>query len=471
MDLHPNVSQVYWEVADMITDNLRIVLYGAFPRQLRHFWDRIEASDLGTRIAGGALWSVCGAVISRGLMLAASILVARILGREVYGEYGILRSTVNMFLVFAGFSLGMTATKHVAELRTSDPMRAGRIIAISGLFAMVTGTFVSLSLYIFAPWVAANTINAPHLADDLQIGSLILFFNALNGAQTGALAGFEAFKTIAIVNLGVGLLSFPLLVGGAYYGGLSGAVWALAGNVSINWIINHLSLRRCAASHQIPFSLKGCIAEWPLLLKFSLPAALGGVMVSPIVWVCNTMLVNQPGGYGQMALIDAANQWQSVILFVPSLVGQIILPILSNLNGEYNKDRYRAALKYNVLLNGGLVLFFALPVAIFSPLLMRIYGLQFEPGYLALTLLSFSTILIALNNVVGQAIASKGQMWIGFLFNLMWAAVLLILSRFFVSNGYGATGLAAAYLISYLAHSIWQSTYVLKVFVLAKRSS
>lgn len=448
--------------------SLKTFAYACSPSAIHPFFRRIEASPLGSRMASGAFWSIGGAVISRGLMLIASILVARMLGREVYGEYGMIRTTVSMFLVFAGFGLGMTATKHVAECRITDPERAGRIMAISWLFAVVTGTLVAVALYIFAPWVATHTINAPHLVGELRIGAFILLLNAVNGAQTGALAGFEAFRSIAKVNLWTGLASFPLLIGGAYWGGLRGAVWALGANMIINWLLNHLALRREAERFKVPFSSVGCFAEWPILWRFSLPAALGGMMVSPVVWASNAMLVNQPGGYGQMGLFDAANQWRMAILFIPGVVGQIVLPMLANLNAPDDQNRYKKVLKYNALINAGVAFVVALPVALLSRPIMQSYGLDFEEGALALVLLSISTILVTLNSVVGQAIASKGRMWIGFSFNLMWATVFLILSYYFIQNGYGVTGLALANLIAYFAHSLWQISYVFKV-VLAKK--
>ena len=447
----------------MANINIRNAIYGWCPRRFQPFWNRVEASDIGSRIARGAFWSTGGAVISRGLMLVAAILVARILGLEVYGEYGMIRSTVNMFLVFAGFGLGMTATKHVAECRVSDPERAGRIMAISGLFAVGTGALVAIGLYVFAPWVATHTINAPHLVGELRVGAFILLLNSVNGAQTGALVGFEAFRSIAKVNLWTGLASFPLLISGAYWGGLRGAVWALSANMIINWLLNHLALRQEAARFKVPFSVVGCLAEWPILWRFSLPAALGGIMVSPVVWTSNAMLVNQPAGYVQMGLFDAANQWRMAILFIPGVVGQIVLPMLANLNASDDQIRYKKVLKYNVLISSGVAFAVALPVALLACPIMRSYGLDFEEGALALILLSISTILITLNSVVGQAIASKGRMWIGFSFNLMWATVFLIFSYYFIYNGYGVTGLAFANIIAYLAHSVWQTGYVFRV--------
>ena len=44
-------------------------------------------SNTVARLARGLLWTVLGAVLSRGLLLIASIYVTRALGKEGYGEY------------------------------------------------------------------------------------------------------------------------------------------------------------------------------------------------------------------------------------------------------------------------------------------------------------------------------------------------------------------------------------------------
>lgn len=430
------------------------------PKALQPYLDRFASSDVGLRLAKGAFWSLVGALVSRGLMLLASILIARELGREVYGEYGMIRSTVGMFVVFAGFGLGLTATKHVAEFRSSDPIRAGRIMAISGLFAVLTGAFVAVSVYITAPWLTAKTINAPYLTEELRIGAIILFLNSLNGAQTGALAGFEAFKVIAKVNLWSGVLSFPLLVGGAYWGGLVGAIWALVFNAAINWALSHLALRREAARFNVPFSVRECLVEWPTLWRFSLPAALSGIMVSPVIWVCNAMLVNQPEGYGQMGLFDAANQWRMAILFIPTMISQIALPILTNISKEYTREKYHRVVKYNLAINGVSALLVALPIIFMSEYIMSSYGSGFVDGQMTLILLAAASVFMSLNNVIGQVIASKGEMWVGFILNLIWALTIVALSYVFICKSASATSIAMACLLSYILHSIWQYLYV-----------
>ena len=91
--------------------------------------------------------------------------------------------------------MGLTAIKYVAELRESDPERAGRIIALSSQFAALTGGVMALGLFFSASWLATHTIDAPQLAGALRIAALFLFISALTGAQTGALSGLEAFQS------------------------------------------------------------------------------------------------------------------------------------------------------------------------------------------------------------------------------------------------------------------------------------
>ncbi|MCK8603941.1 oligosaccharide flippase family protein [Desulfoferrobacter suflitae] len=414
------------------------------------------------RLAKGIFWSLGGAVISRGLVLLATVLVARILGKTVYGELGMIQSTVGMLGVFISFGLGLTATKHVAEFRQSDPARAGRIIGLSGLVAVSAGGLMAAVLLMSARWLAENTLNAPHLAGALRIGAPLLLLSSLNGAQNGALAGFEAFKTIAYVNFCVGLISFPILVCGAWVGGLTGAVWALLINLAVSWLLNHVALHKEASRHGVHLTFDNCRREFAVLWQFSLPAVLSGTLTGPVNWACGAMLVNQPEGYGEMGVFSAANQWRMAILFVPGMLGQVILPILANLNAVSTTGHYRKVIWFNIVLNGSIALLIVLPLILTAHYIMHFYGTGYEIGANVLRILALTAMLMAVNNVIGQAIASKGKMWLGFIFNALWAVVLLSFAGFFIKKGFGALGLSLATFIAYTLHTLWQGSYLRK---------
>jgi O-antigen/teichoic acid export membrane protein len=415
--------------------------------------------SLRGRFVRGAVWSLTGAAIAQGANLAASVITARLLGREQFGEYGIIQNTVGMLGIFAGLGLGVTATKYVAQFRTRDPERAGRIIALGCAVAMISGGLLALCLLAYAPALAAKTLNAPVLAYELRIGSVLLFFNALNGAQTGALSGFEAFRTIARINLVRGLLAFPVTVAGVLLWRLPGAIWALATTSAVTCLLSHVSLQRQCAALGIRPRFSSGWAEYRILWIFSTPAFLSGALAGPAIWAANTMLVNQPGGYAEMGVYSAASQWRNAIGFIPAVLTQFALPILSNLNGERDVSRYGKALRWNLILTGVAATAIALPIALGAPLIMRLYGHGFQQGWLVLVLSAFTAIISCVNGVVGTAILSAGSVWIGLVFNGMWALVLLGGCYFFVPKSL-ALGLAGSMLGAYIAHTVWQAAYL-----------
>jgi len=432
--------------------DLESVLSKRCPGFLKPLLCRVQSSPVGYRIARGMFWSLAGAAISRGIMLAAWILVARVLGRVAYGELGMVQSTVGLFGVFAGFGLGITATKHVAQYRASNPQRAGWIIGLSEVFAIGSGTLISLVLLIFAPWIAAHTINAPHLTGCLRVGSLVLFFSALNGAQIGSLSGLEAFRTLAFVNLIVGFLSFPILLAGAYFGGLTGAVWALVVTLCVNSLANHLALRKEANELDIPITIKSCLREGSILWKFSVPAFLAGAMVGPVNWLCRALLVNRPSGYEEMGLLNAADQWQTMMLFVPTLLSAVILPVLSERLSRGDLAGSRQTIRGAIKINLCLVVPVSILASIVSPYIMGFYGNGFREGWPTLVMVLLATVFMAVIMPANQVLAALGKMWIGLILNVVWAIVIILGTISFLDLG--SLGLASARAGGYALHSI-----------------
>ena len=144
------------------------------PRILESLRDKIVDLSIGYRLARGAFWSLTGTIMSRGLGIISSIIVARLLGKSSFGELGIIQSTVGMFGTFAGFGMGVTATKFIAEFRKSNPARAGQIIGLSSMVAWISGATMAIALVWFAPWLASHFLAAPHLTRFLRIASLML---------------------------------------------------------------------------------------------------------------------------------------------------------------------------------------------------------------------------------------------------------------------------------------------------------
>jgi O-antigen/teichoic acid export membrane protein len=419
----------------------------------------LPKGSLRARFAHGAFWMMAGAALAQGLTLAANYLAARLLGKDVFGELGMIQSTVGMLGTFAGMGLGMTAMKHVAELRGSDRARAGRIIGMAAAVSWLTGAAMAAGVLVFADPLAAQ-IKAPHLADELRIGCLLVLLSAVNGAQLGALSGLEAFKAVAQLNTLRGLATFPLLAGGVWLDGLRGAVWGLTAAAALTCAVSYFILRRQMLGAGVKVSLRGWRSEAGVLWRFSLPALVSSLLFGPMDWVVSAILVQRPGGYGELGMLTAARQWQAIMLYLPNLLSQITLPILANLWGEGRLPQYRRMLMMNTWLLAAAALVVAVPVGCLSPHLMAAYGSGFGGGWLTLVLICVLAVFWAANMVVGQAIWASGKAGAGMLFAAV-RATSLVLAAWLLAP-WGATGLALAYVIAFGAQAVYQFPFAMR---------
>ena len=88
-------------------------------------------SPIRKRLAYGAFWTGFGTIIAKGATVVASFCVARFCGKTEFGEYGMVINTASMLSTVCGMGMGTTVVKYVAELKESNPERAGRILAMA----------------------------------------------------------------------------------------------------------------------------------------------------------------------------------------------------------------------------------------------------------------------------------------------------------------------------------------------------
>ena len=417
------------------------------------------------RLARGAFWGGVAFAVSRGVAIVVSFLLARILGQVGFGEYGMINTTAGMIGGMAGLGIGTTVVKHIAEFKTSDPEKASRILALSSGITWISSLLYAGIVVALAPWIAARALAAPQLGPMLRISAFTMAFMVINGVQTSSLTGCEAFRANTRLGIIGSLLQSGLVLAGAWRWGISGAVWGMAGAMLVTvWLTRRAVVREWRKFH-LCLRWRDAAREWRVLLDFSLPTFLAGISVGPVLWGCNALLANQPGGYEELGIYNAANQWQQVIQFLPGLMGMALLPILSEKYGQGDRQGSFSVMWKMVKLVAGIVLPLAILVSFLSPWIMRGYGESFVEGHWTVVLSVATAALSAMMTPVGHLISASGRMWIGFWMNAGWGAIMLLASWWMVR--WGAEGLAAARLIAYLLHAVWTFGFV---YAIKKRS-
>jgi O-antigen/teichoic acid export membrane protein len=416
-----------------------------------HF-ERILSSPIAVRVARGAIWSLLGAICSRGLAAVSAIFIARMLGHDVFGELGTITRTIMMLQLCAGLGMGVVATKFLADLKISDLPRAGRVIGLASAIGLIGGSITAFALMVFAPWIASAMLGASHLAAVLKMSAISLLLGSMTASQTGVLSGFEAFRTIAKVNVISGFSTAAMMLAGVYWWQLEGAIWGFNASMTINFLLNGIAVRREAASRGIILGYRGCFSEIGFLWKFGLPSFLSAMLVIPVNWVCQLMLVNRPGGFGQSGILDAANYWFSLLVIIPQLVGQSIFPVLCERIGADDIGQCRKLVISAVQTTFFIVSPLVIVGAIFSDQIVQIYGSSFSGNGRVLAMTLIGAGVFALMSPIGILLMAMGKVWECFLMNLGWAILFVSLTYVLIERG--ALGVAEAKGIAYLLQSV-----------------
>lgn len=421
------------------------------------------------RFAKGVVWMLIGNVLLQGFRMVTSVISARMLGQVGFGELSIMNSTVVLLGVFAGVGFGITATKYVAQSRFQKSESAGRVIGFLLKIAFLISAVVSLAVLWAAPWIASNLLGAPHLVPELRLSSALIFFNAVNGVQIGALAGLESFRWLAMVHIAQGLLGLPMVALGAWRLGVRGAIGGYVLVAAITWLITQFTLRGECKRAGVSLSYQATKEEWKILWQFGIPAVLVSLSTQPFSWFVRVYLVNQPNGYAELAILDAAFTWSAILLFLPRQISMPSISILSGLYGERRTKDFSQLLQRNLILTLGSALLISVPLMILSPVIMRSYGPSFAPRWLDLILMLAAYAVGAGTMTFRDVIASSGRMWWQWLHSLIWAVVLV--GATLVTIQHGSLGIAIAYLAAYSmllfvqgGFLIWDGTITIKSF-------
>jgi O-antigen/teichoic acid export membrane protein len=420
----------------------------------------VPSYSLRYRIKKGVSWSLFGNVSWRFLSAASMIFVAHILGKEKFGELGMIRTTVDMFAVFASFRLGTTATKYVAEFRIKDPAKAAIILKLITIVSFITCLFVSLICSVASPYLANTVLNRPEMTSLIALASLFLFCNIFGTILEFSLAGFEAFKSIAVVNVLRGLASPVLIVPSAFYWGVKGVITALIFNSFIVLVAYLRFLRyertKYKMPQKIPFSkLK---SQLTVLWNFALPGVLSGILFAVILWAGRVVLANLENGWEQLGVFSAANQWRVSIIFIPGIIGRVLLPILSETHGN-NKDRkFGRLVSHNIRVVWLIAFPFTVAAVVFSGPMASVFGSEFKETEKVIPILMLSVFFYVISVTVRHALDGAGRRWTNLAMTFCWAAFFLI-STFFAVPKLGAIGLALVHLTAFGILAIIQLFY------------
>jgi O-antigen/teichoic acid export membrane protein len=418
----------------------------------------IRSSEIGIRLSSALLWGGVATILGRGLPLLAMMLTARVLGTEEFGKLMLLYSTTLAFEVFVTAGLSVTCTKFVADLHRTDPQRTGRVIDLANIISAIAALLIGGLLICFASTISQHVLAAPELTTALYWVAALVALLSFSGIQQGILVGFEAFRVVSLIELAGGIsILFLVPICGLIFG-MQGAFWGLILGYALRLSAQHFAVAKQIATRGIQRQWAFPKDELAILWQFSLPGMLNSVVYGPVAWLAIAVVARQPNGAAEVGIFYAANQWFSLLLFLPTILNQVAFPIMTErLNAGWTDTAWR--LFYGkILATVGVVTLAVLVVGFISPFIMDFYGVEYASKWHVLLVVILAAWISAPLGPMGNMLIAHTKQWSWFVANLVWAGCLLFVV--YMLRHHGAFALAWAHVAAYLGKWIFTATKI-----------
>lgn len=365
----------------------------------------MRVSNFYKNLARDSFWAVLGNGLGNGLLLLAGIFIARLLGADLFGEYGVVKSTMMYSATFATFGLGITATKYISQAIREHRARALRIIRDTLRITFLFSTFVAIGLLICAGWIA-EWKDAQNLTLAFRMLSVIIIVKALVTAQQGILAGLGDFKSVGLNNIFSGLSMLVLATALTYVWGLKGALAALLLSQVVCLVLNFFVIRK--HKKELFTEEQDTHNYIPELLRFSLPVAMQEGLYAICNWLA-IMALKQYASEGDVGIFTAALQWNLLVQMIPGLLANVVLAHLSGTT--HDKEAHKSTLRTMMVVN---ITCAIVPFAVIFPLcglISSFYGEGFEAMAIVLKILLLDAVFFSITTVLKSEFLATGHNW------------------------------------------------------------
>lgn len=399
-----------------------------------------KVDNIKYRVIHGGMWLGVGSCIEQGLRFLRNIILARLLTPQAFGIMAIILAVDTFFESFTEIG--------IKEAIVQNP-KGNDHTYLNGAWwlAFIRSIILYLIVFASAPWIAKFYEN-PEIADLIRFAFLsVLFKGAMSANAYSAFKQME-FKKWIIIFHGGGVLGVITAIVLAFF---IRDFWALAIGFTTE------TFARCFISYIIcPFKpgLKFDRESVRSLLAYSrgmigLPILTFIFMKSDIFVIGKVCTIYQLGLYTM-----AASLARMPSQFLGSLIGQVIMPMFSEIQNE--KERMnQAIIKITsvIVLIGFPIFFFALFYG--KEILIIIYGVQYAVVALPFAIIFGVEFLRVSATPLATFYFQTGRPSLQRLFTGIRAIIMLILIIPAI-KWFGLTGAALAGLISMIVAFVFQ---------------
>lgn len=335
-------------------------------------------------------------VLSKVITAVVAIAVARYLGPDTFGEYGIALAFVSTFILFADFGLSNYMVQEGSRDESVLPLFLGNTL----LFKMITLLVIyALMLVLMHPAGYNRSIQSMIIIFGLASGLNALdstVYNYFQAKQQMYLAAIYQFLSTFLI----GALTFVVVI-------MKGNVVMITVSQLVSTILISLMLYAHLRRHiRLEFDLRRLVQ----MLRQGLPYGVAIIFLYVYFQIDMLMLSLMRSPF-EVGIYKAAYSLIAVLLFIPGILTSVLYPILFQLGVDSKEEHQQTIEKIFKVLSAvgipGSVLLFVLA----NPLITWLYKNGYPQSIPILMLLSWFFALECLSFSLGDVLTTTNRQW------------------------------------------------------------
>jgi O-antigen/teichoic acid export membrane protein len=372
---------------------------------------------------GDGILSIAANFIQKGTFLIVTILLARIFGSKLFGEYAFLKQAFDVLIVFILFG-GDKSLIYFSAIDKNDGLK--KLLSVIK-FVIIIVIILFLGSLFLQDKLLANYHFSSNLFFLLLFSATILL-NIILLFIEGYFVGIKSLKTYFKSVILAAIFYLPLSYFFGYKYGLVGVFLAMFVHYLVQFIYIYFKENKLFKKESIS-NLKKDLKQ---LYIFSLPIGIGELLVTVTAFFTSIILIKN-ANFEELGIYNVAIRMVMFIVFIPNLLNNILLSYLSI---EANKEKF---LFKTVLLNLVLSGFVGFIFYILSNQIFALFGADFkESGTDVFINLIYAIIPFCSSLVLLQYLISIKKRWSYLFFRFLREGLTIGMFLIFINLNYMA---------------------------------
>jgi stage V sporulation protein B len=428
-----------------------------------------KAGDIAKVSAKGSFHVLWGLVVSTVIASVGTILIARLLGSDLYGLYTIVLTVPAIIQIFRDWGINFAMVKFTAQYRVEGRLDEIRSVFLTGiLFEISVGLVLSIISFFFADFIATSIFNRPTITPLIQIISLSILIGGLVSAASAAFTGYDRLELNSVMIICQSIFKTAIIIALVILGlGTAGATIGFTVGTFVAGLIGIALIGIIYKQLPKPSSHKREIKAYlTAMLTYCMPLSFATIITSllpqfyafllPIYYVVDNVPI---GNYG------VAGNFVVLIGFFVTPIVTMMFPAFSKLDAQKDKESLKNIFQFSIKYASLLVVpVAALVICLSKPAVEMLFGTTYITAPLFLALLALSYFYTAFGNLsLAGLLNGQGQTGVVLKMAVLTGIIGFPVGYLLVMN-FGVLGLIIASLVTGVPSLIMGLRFVRKIY-------